>query len=420
MRIKKIIIVCLVLLATNAGFALKAEQILIIANSDVKESVLLAEYYCQKRQVPKANILALHLGASLGDTISRADYNKKLVRPIRKELLAGKLAGKIRCLLTTYGVPVKVGQRDKLKGQEEKLKKLMNSVAAEKDKLRRFELSKPADLQKQKRIIGNKIERFQLSIDYITGRETNASVDSELSLVLFDEYELYRWRPNKLKFKFGFWDFKSLMVCRLDGPGLQIAKGLIDKSISAEKNGLKGKAYIDSRGIKYDKNPGSFGYFDESLRDLAEIIDIKGQLPLVEERTAALFAPGQCPSVALYCGWYSLKKYVDAFEFNDGAIGYHIASWEAIDLRDPNSSQWCPAMLVDGVTATLGAVAEPYLNAFPEPKEFFAELFEGFCLVEAYYRTKPLNSWQLILIGDPLYRPFREDSVLGVSGTVSK
>ncbi len=415
MKIKKIIIACLVLLATNAGFALEAKQILIIANSDVKESVLLAEYYYEKRHVPKANILALPLGASLGDTISRADYNKKLVRPIRKELLAGKLAGKIRCLLTTYGVPVKVGQRDKLKGQEEKLKKLMNSVAAEKDKLRRFELSKPVDLQKQKRIIGNKIKRFQLSIDYITGRETNASVDSELSLVLFDEYELYRWRPNKLKFKLGFWDFKSLMVCRLDGPGLQIAKGLIDKSISAEKNGLKGKAYIDSRGIKYDKNPGSFGYFDESLRDLAEIIDIKGQIPLVEERTAVLFGPGQCPSTALYCGWYSLKTYVDAFEFNDGAIGYHIASWEATDLRDPNSIQWCPAMLVDGVTATLGAVAEPYLNAFPKPKEFFAELFEGFCLVEAYYRTKPFNSWQLILIGDPLYRPFREDSVFGVS-----
>jgi len=293
MRIKKIIIVYVFLWATGVGIALEPWQILIIANSDVKESVLLAEYYCEKRHVPKANIIALPLGPSLGDTINRANYNKKLAKPIRKELLAGKLAGKIRCLLTTYGVPIKVGPRGKLKGKEEKLKKLMNSVAAEKDKLRRFELSEPADLQKQKKIIGDKIKRLQESIDYITGRETNASVDSELSLVLFDEYELYRWRPNKLKFKLGFWDFKSLMVCRLDGPGLQISQSLIDKSISAEKNGLKGKAYIDSRGIKYDKNPGSFGYFDESLRDLATIIDIKGQLPLVEERTAALFAPGQ-------------------------------------------------------------------------------------------------------------------------------
>jgi len=98
---------------------------------------------------------------------------------------------------------------------------------------------------------------------------------------------------------------------------------------------------------------------------------------------------------------------VDAFDFVDGAVGFHIASYEAQKLRDPSSSTWCAAMLRDGITATLGAVDEPYLHSFPQPKEFFAELFKGSCLVEAYYRTKPFNSWQLVLIGDPLYRPFK-------------
>jgi uncharacterized protein (TIGR03790 family) len=63
-------------------------------------------------------------------------------------------------------------------------------------------------------------------------------------------------------------------------------------------------------------------------------------------------------------------------------------------------------MLVHGVTATLGAVAEPYLNAFPDPRDFFLELIEGKSLVEAFYRTQPFCSWQIILIGDPLYKPF--------------
>ena len=131
-------------------------------------------------------------------------------------------------------------------------------------------------------------------------------------------------------------------------------------------------------------------------------------MPVREDRTRELFPVGACPRTAIYCGWYSVKKYVDAFDFVDGAIGYHIASFEAVSLRDPNSSQWCPAMLKDGITATLGPVAEPYLHAFPEPKAFFQELFNGSCLVEAYYRTKPFNSWQLVLIGDPLYRPFKK------------
>jgi uncharacterized protein (TIGR03790 family) len=126
-----------------------------------------------------------------------------------------------------------------------------------------------------------------------------------------------------------------------------------------------------------------------------------------EERTAALFAPGSCPQTALYCGWYSVGRYVDAFEFVEGAVGFHVASFEAVSLRDPNSTQWCPALLQRGITATLGPVAEPYLHAFPEPKAFFGALFDGHCLVEAYYLTVPFNSWQLLLIGDPLYRPFQ-------------
>jgi uncharacterized protein (TIGR03790 family) len=65
-------------------------------------------------------------------------------------------------------------------------------------------------------------------------------------------------------------------------------------------------------------------------------------------------------------------------------------------------------MLRDGITATLGAVAEPYLESFPEPDRFFNNLFEGQSLVEAYYHAKPFNSWQLILIGDPLYKPFKK------------
>ena len=33
-------------------------------------------------------------------------------------------------------------------------------------------------------------------------------------------------------------------------------------------------------------------------------------------------------------------------------------------------------------------------------------LLNGNCIVKAYYRTKPFNSWQMVLIEDPLYKPF--------------
>ena len=378
------------------AFALEPEQILIIANSNIKESLEIAHYYCSKRNVPSENILSLPLGKMLIDTISRDNYEKQLAEPIRKKLSSREFAGKIKCLLTTYGVPVKVGKRGPLKGQEEKLKQLRKLAERGKSKL------------EQKKKNNHKLTKLQREIDRILGKETNASVDSELSMVLFDDYELYRWQPNKLNVNAPYWDFKTLMVCRLDGPSFEIVKAIVNKAMATEKTGLKGIAYIDSRGIADDKKPYSFGHFDQSLRDLATLTRYRTEMTVKEESTEKLFAPGTCQRAAIYCGWYSLKKYVDAFDFVDGALGYHISSLEAVDLRDPNSSQWCPAMLKDGITATLGAVAEPYLHSFPEPKAFFTELFNGRCLVEAYYRTKPFNSWQFVLLGDPLYRPFKK------------
>jgi len=402
------LVILVILVCYRMGLALEPDEILVIANSDVTASVRIAQYYCARRNVPRNNLLALPLGKKLTETISRGDYDRKLAEPIRRKLSTLEFSWKIRCLLTTYSVPIKVGKRGPLKNQEDKLKRLKKSLEQRKKEIGQSEKNGSAKSTKRGRNVDPKLAQLQSEIDRITGKETNASVDSELSMVLFGDYELYRWQPNELKNSARGLNFNTLMVSRLDGPGENIAIGLVDKAISAEKTGLKGIAYVDSRGIADDKKPYSPGYFDQSLRDLASLIELRTTIAVKQEQTEKLFAPGTCPRTAIYCGWYSLKKYIDAFDFVNGAIGYHIASLEAADLRDPNSSQWCPAMLRDGITATLGAVAEPYLHTFPEPKAFFLELLNGRCLVEAYYHTKPFNSWQLVLIGDPLYKPFKK------------
>jgi uncharacterized protein (TIGR03790 family) len=413
----KAVLVLLVLLHCGTSSALEPGEVLVIANGDNAASVRIARYYCKKRHVPAQNILTVSLGTELRDTICRNDYNKWLAKPIREKLNSPEFAGEIKALLTTYGVPYKVGPREPLKDMENKLSEQKNLIEQERNAIEQLK-SVPGGAgseeleQKTKRLT-----QLQLEIDRINGKETQASVDSELSLVLFSDYELYRWQPNMLKNNVNAWDFRTMMVCRLDGPNYIIVKGLIDKAMAAEKTGLEGVAYIDSLGLT---TKDLKGYFDRSLRDLATLTQLRTQLLVKEENTEQLFAAGECPRTAIYCGWYSLKNYVDAFDFVDGAVGFHISSFEAVNLRDPNSSQWCPAMLQDGITATLGAVAEPYLHSFPEPKAFFQELFNGACLVEAFYRTKPFNSWQLILIGDPMYKPFRTAHVPISSGTAAE
>ncbi|HLA84954.1 MAG TPA: TIGR03790 family protein, partial [Thermoguttaceae bacterium] len=239
--------------------------------------------------------------------------------------------------------------------------------------------------------------------------ETYSSFDSELALVRWNDYPLDRWQPNLLYQGYGVRGAGTssvLIVSRLAAPTLALAKGLVDKAIAAEKSGLSGKVYLDARGMKFDKEksePGSYDAYDQSLRDLAERIKKHTKLEVVLDDKPELFQPGKCPDAALYCGWYSLSKYVDAFEWRPGAVGYHLASAEATTLTTPGGTAWCNAMLEDGITATLGPVYEPYLHSFPKPDEFFSLLLTGkYCLADVYARTNPYNSWVMVLVGDPL------------------
>jgi len=235
-------------------------------------------------------------------------------------------------------------------------------------------------------------------------KESHAAVDSELSMILYDSYPLHKFAANEARNRLFWNDVRVMMVSRLDGPSAKIAKELVDRAIAGEKKPVKGKAYFDQRVSYGAQNPHWPALYDKSLADAAHIVRRLAGFEAVVENTAELFGAGLCRDTAIYCGWYSLEKYVPAFTFVDGAVGYHIASFEAVNLRDEKTTQWCASMLKAGITATIGAVAEPYLHAFPEPEEFFTELLGDNCLAEAYYKTLPFNSWQVILIGDPLYK----------------
>lgn len=252
--------------------------------------------------------------------------------------------------------------------------------------------------------------------------ETHASLDSELSLIMESNYPLLRWVPNYLHYNYDGSPIRevtrTLMVSRLEAPTLALTKSLIDKAIAVEKTGLKGKVYLDARGLtslSAEKPPqtGTEGDYDRAILLAHKLISENTSLEVVLNNEKGLFEPNACPDVALYCGWVSLSQYVDAFKWNPGSFGYHMTSAEAQTIRKPDSQVWCKRMLDEGVAGTLGPVYEPYLLAFPRPNELFAMLLSGkFTYVECIYRTKSTNSWTMTTIGDPLYNPYKADPPL--------
>jgi uncharacterized protein (TIGR03790 family) len=264
---------------------------------------------------------------------------------------------------------------------------------------------------------------FQLSTNeqqQLVPKDTEASVDSELSVLWLgqDQYSIngripnpfYAWYPNGSKSieKDAGMPFPVLMVSRIDAPTPKLAKQMIDNAIMAEQTGVSGKVYLDARGMKSE---GSLGYgdYDQSLRNIADFLKNQTSYPVILENTQQRFQEkGEAPQVGMYAGWYRYREYEDAFSFNPGSIGYHIASGEAISIHNPREKGWCKNALERGITVTIGPTGEPYIDAFPKPSEFYGLMLSGrYALVEAYYLTIRHLSWRMVLFGDPLYNPWK-------------
>ena len=246
---------------------------------------------------------------------------------------------------------------------------------------------------------------------YLSEEDSDASFDSELATLWLDSPPAAQWIINPMAHAGSQRAGPPiLMTSRLDGRDPRQVREMIETSLSVELAGLAGKIVVDSRGIAIEGANGKadgYGVFDEQLRRLAALLKEKTDLAVVHDDAPDVIQPPGEQDVALYVGWYSLMKYIPAYEFAAGAVGYHVASFEMRSLRDPRLPGWVRGLLDSGVVATLGPVSEPYLAAFPPPEEFFPLLLTGeLTLAEVYWRTVPLVSWKLGLIGDPMYTPY--------------
>ncbi|SEM04008.1 TIGR03790 family protein [Syntrophus gentianae] len=394
------------------GQALVADELLIVANSAVPEGVGLARYYMEKRAVPSANLLMVK--TSVNEQIGRSEYNQQIADPVRKYLEKNDPEGRrFKCIVLMYGMPLRVLPPPLSQVESSDLKKLQATLKEWTEK------EKPPGqkpLEKSKEFQAKSAE-LKKKIQVLTKAHWRASVDSELALVREKSYDLEGWLPNRFFVSFRGKKIKNMpqsaiLVSRLEGPTPAIVRRIIDDSLYAEEQGLPGKAYFDTRWPeknqpKKDQKLSAYEQYDQAIHNTARIVRKSGRLPVVVDDRPTLFQPGEAPDASLYCGWYSLGKYIDAFTWVRGAVGYHVASSECTTLKKPDSKVWCKVMLEKGVAATVGPVAEPYLQSFPVPEVFFGCLLDGRVpLAECYGLSNPFWSWQQVLIGDPLYRPF--------------
>ena len=389
--------------------ALTPDQVVVVANKMAWHSVELAKYYMKVRNIPSDNLIQLK--ATSDEICSREDYDKGVASPVRAFLEKNDPAGhRFHCLVTIYGVPLRVLAPKLTSKEQEELLGLQKQLEYIRDQIKK---EGPEQGNRELKSLREQEARLAKEIDRVGKVFQGASLDSELALVREDNYPLDGWLPNKYFVGYRGKKIKNmpqkvLLVSRLDGPSEEIVRRIIDDSLQAEKQGLQGKSYFDARWPDPgDKQVNGYSFYDRAIHETARLVEKSKRMEVVIDSQQKLFQPGECPDAGLYCGWYSLAHYVDAFTWVRGAVGYHIASQECQTLKNKGSQVWCKMMLEKGAAATIGPVAEPYVQAFPIPDVFFGLLIDGrLTLAECYALSNPFWSWQMVLIGDPLYRPF--------------
>ena len=367
-------------------------SVAVLYNSNVPASRELAEYYAARRHVPFAQLF----GFDLPDTevITRGEFQSRLEKPLlrhlegspgfepalRRRFFSGSKrtvngdvpkGPSIRYLVLCYGMPLKISEEPGLNSREAS--------------------NFPAELRKNEAAVDSELAA-------LPGHGESVVLVGPFANPAYGATNVARLHPTN----------GVLMVSRLDGPSIEVARGLVDRALEAEKEGLWGRAYFDARGL----TNGNTKLGDDWIKG-AEVVSRKLGFETVLDDRDERFGKGfPMSQAALYAGWYEYDGQVSGpfldpgVEFMPGAFAYHLHSFSAATVRS-KSRNWVGPLLSQGATATMGAVFEPYLEFTPNIAMFFHRwIYMGFSFGEAAYASQGYLSWQNTVIGDPLYRPF--------------
>ena len=106
MRTLLAILAALMLTPATGAFALEPSEIALVAARGNRESVGLAKYYCRQRGVPESQIIEVDVAPD--ETLDREQWRFAVRPEIQKWLKENDPDKKIRCLVTTWGIPLKI------------------------------------------------------------------------------------------------------------------------------------------------------------------------------------------------------------------------------------------------------------------------------------------------------------------------
>jgi uncharacterized protein (TIGR03790 family) len=349
---------CALVLNASAVGAQTAANVAVVINDSSPASVRIGEHYAATRGIPADNVIRITVPP--GDAITRASFGTDIEAPLARALNRRDLQDRVLYIVLTKGIPL--------------------------------------------RITGT-----------VGPQGTTASVDSELTLL----YRRMTGRPvppggpidnpyyageaaGGVAQPFSHKAHDIYLVTRLDGFAVEDVITLIDRGLEPETAG----------NLVFDQRADARGALPD--RWMAEAADaLRARTPvrsvLLERSTKPVTT---AEPVLGYFSWGatdpSMRGQPLDLAFARGSIAATLASSDAATF-EPAANAFRPIAgdLIKAGASGVGAYAgEPYLQSTFRPQILFSASLDGLPLAEAFYRAQPHLSWQAVVLGDPLVRPF--------------
>jgi len=377
------------------GFSLAAPGItpgttMVVYNSNSQFSQDIADYYRSLRNIPSTQQCGVDVSPTSLDHVSIPTYNEEVLSAIQSHISSNSLEP--RCIVLMPDIPL--GVYTTLAPSTKKDYVTIDSCLADLTSI-------PYSEDPYRPIVDD----FRLGNPMY-----NSSYTTDPRLLKYT-----RIRQSKCS--------GAVIVSRIDGPSEANIIAMLDSAIAGEalRNAgtpMPSTFYFDRQPslYSYEDPPGVFPYrsYDQSIQDAGDYAeDIMERTAPVDNDNTRLVSFTSGPA-SWYCGWYTLGGAAIATRdsWEDGAIAFETDSCSAGSLKEivytgggGNKSD-AAFFVSQGVAGTFGSFREPSVSAFPKPHILLKRLFAGLTWGEAFWSSVPNRRWQMIPVGDPLYRPF--------------
>ena len=219
--------------------------------------------------------------------------------------------------------------------------------------------------------------------------------------------------PNKLfdrkSFKLFDIDDKDfcLIVSRIDGPNLTIAKSMIEKSAVIKRQlFVNGKFYFDPYSDRHETGAGTY---ESDLLTFQQRTLPKLNLETWSTTFLDPYVDVIIPSVSddsFIWSWFSDRGSMSFFKQSSSfrCFAYNGDYDGAFSVRSLTDRRWPILSLRNGYASTAGAMSNPTISGMLKADAFFNALLRNATIGEAYLFSLPFLDWTVTLFGDPLMK----------------